>query len=240
MVVTDKRILVVDDEEIVRDSCKRTLTEAGYDVRTVESGHDALKACRAEKFDVMLTDLKMPDMDGIEVIRSVTKEFPELRVVVITGYPSHDTANQAASLGISDYLEKPLSPQRLSEATAAALTRAPRHTATVFPSMATDAAEPCESAQTETKELAESMPRRATSNRTRLAVLIALGFLAGVTVAYVISPGYALAWLALGTAVASGTVVGLLSDSASGERGVSESEWQEAKEAFRESRKASC
>lgn len=237
MVETGKRVLVVDDEEVVRDSCKRSLTEAGYDVRTVESGHDALEACRAEQFDVMLTDLKMPDMDGIEVIRSVTKEFPELRVVVITGYPSRDTAKQAASLGISDYLEKPLSPQRLSEATAAALTRAPRHTASVFPSAEIAAAE---SSRTDPKEAAEAMPRHSASNRTRLGVLIALGFLAGVTVAYVISPGHGLAWLALGTAVASGTVVGLLSDAVSGERGVSESEWQQAEEAFRESRKASC
>ena len=84
MVAVEKRILVVDDEEIVRESCRRVLTEAGYAVRTVANGRDALRMCRAEHFDVMLTDLRMADMDGIDVIRAVAQECPGVRVVVIT------------------------------------------------------------------------------------------------------------------------------------------------------------
>ena len=125
MVVVDKRVLVVDDEEIVRNSCKRALTDAGYAVRTAGSGRDALKLFRDEPFDVMLTDLKMPDMDGFDVIQAVTKEFPEVRVVIITGYPSRESADRAEKLGIFDYLEKPLSPGRLSAATAEALSPSP-------------------------------------------------------------------------------------------------------------------
>ncbi len=126
MVTVDKRILVVDDEQIVRDSCERTLRDEGYVVRSVASGQEALLACRDEPFDVMLTDLRMPDMDGIEVIRAVAKEFPEVRVVMITGYPGRNSAEQAEALGIFEYLEKPLNPKRLSEVTAEALASPPR------------------------------------------------------------------------------------------------------------------
>ena len=132
MVAVDKRILVVDDEKIVRDSCQRTLTDEGYAVRTVASGREALLACRDEPFDVMLIDLRMPDMDGIEVARVVAKEFPGVRVVVITGYPGRKSAEQAAALGVFEYLEKPLSPQRLNEVTAEALASPPRYASADF------------------------------------------------------------------------------------------------------------
>ena len=131
MVSAEKRVLVVDDEQIVRESCKHVLTDAGYVVRTVANGRDALKACRAESFDMMLTDLKMPDMDGLEVVRAVVKEFPEVRTVIITGYPSPETAEQGEKLGIFDYLRKPLSPERFSAAAAAVLARPARRTAPV-------------------------------------------------------------------------------------------------------------
>lgn len=132
MVRIHKRILVVDDEKIVRDSCERTLTDEGYLVRTVASGREALLACRDEPIDLMLTDLRMPDMDGIEVIRAVADEFPEIRVVMITGYPGRKSAEQAEELGIFEYLEKPLSPRRLSEVTAQAMASPPRFTSPDF------------------------------------------------------------------------------------------------------------
>jgi CheY-like chemotaxis protein len=125
MVAHTGRVLVVDDEQIVRDSCERVLRDAGYTVRTAGNGHDALKACRDAPVDVMLTDLKMPDMQGLDVIRAVAKEFPQVRVVIITGYPSRETALQAGRLGVFDYLEKPLSPERLNAATAGALAEPP-------------------------------------------------------------------------------------------------------------------
>ena len=123
MVAAVKRVLVVDDEEIVRESYKLALTEAGYEVRTVPNGREAISACRAEHFDVMLADIRMPDMDGLEVSQVVVHEFPEVRVIVITGYPSSESAARAKRLGVSDYLQKPVAPDRLSAATAAALAR---------------------------------------------------------------------------------------------------------------------
>ena len=150
MVAIKKRILVVDDEAIVRESCKLALTDAGYAVRTVASGRDAIQACRAEPFDVMLADLRMPDMDGLEVARIVANEFPEVRVVIITGYPSKASAEQAANLGIFDYLEKPLNPDRLSEATAAVLARRPRPKTTNL-----------QSGEPDTKTMPEAQPAAA-------------------------------------------------------------------------------
>ncbi len=123
MVAALKRVLVVDDEEIVRESYKLALTDAGYEVRAVPNGREAIQACRNEHFDVMLADIRMPDMDGLEVSRVIAREFPDVRVIVITGYPSPESAARARKLGVSDYLQKPVAPDRLSAATAAALAR---------------------------------------------------------------------------------------------------------------------
>lgn len=212
MVVANKRVLVVDDESIVCESYRLALIDAGYDVRTVATGQEAIQACRSERFDVMLADLRMPDMDGMEVAKIVCREFPELRVLMITGYPSRESAEQAARLGISDYLQKPLSPERLSEATAAALARPQRIPA---PASATAPVRP-EARKAEAKEPeSEAIPsrQRASSNKfAREAVLVSVGFLAGVTVAYFLAPVHILAYLMVGTAIASGTILGLLSD----------------------------
>ncbi len=129
MVATNKRVLVVDDEAIVCKSYERVLTDAGYSVCTARSGRDALKACRAEPFDVVLADLKMPDMDGLEVTRKVKKEFPQVQILIITGYPTQQSADEARGLGVFEYLSKPLAPERLSAVTAAALSPPAEQTA---------------------------------------------------------------------------------------------------------------
>ena len=208
MVAVEKRILVVDDEEIVRESCRRVLTEAGYAVRTAANGRDALRVCRAEHFDVMLTDLRMADMDGMEVIRAVTQEHPTMRVVVITGYPSRESVEQAEELGVADYLEKPLSPVRLSEATAAALSRPQARPASVAATL--PAAAPVEMQPRARVEPAVA-PQTA-GGVTRLVVTGSIGFLLGVGAAYFVAPSHGLAYLLVGTAIASGTLLGLFSD----------------------------
>ncbi|MCU0962497.1 MAG: response regulator [Pirellulaceae bacterium] len=123
MVAATQRILVVDDEEIVRESYRLVLADAGYDVRTVSNGREALEVCRAEHFDVVLADIRMPDMDGLEMSREVVRDFPGTRVIVITGYPSPESAERARRLGVSDYLQKPVPPDQLTAVTAAALAR---------------------------------------------------------------------------------------------------------------------
>jgi len=107
------KILIIDDEDIVRMSCHRALEPEGYGIRMVKSGADGLKLLENETFDLVLTDLKMPDMDGIEVLRRVKESWPETEVMLITGYGTVATAVNAIKLGAFDYIEKPFKPDEL-------------------------------------------------------------------------------------------------------------------------------
>jgi len=115
------RILVVDDEDIVRISCSRTLSPEGYEVRLAKNGVEGLKMASEERFDLVLTDLKMPDMDGIEVLRIIKEKWPETAVIIVTGYQTVDTAVKAIKLGAYDYIEKPFTPDALISAVAEAM-----------------------------------------------------------------------------------------------------------------------
>jgi DNA-binding NtrC family response regulator len=115
------KILVVDDENIVRTSCVRALSPEGYEVKTAQNGYEGLTILKDEKFDLVLTDLKMPDMDGIEVLRTIKDKWPEVEVIVITGYQTVDTAVKSIKLGAFDYIEKPFTPDALISAVGRAL-----------------------------------------------------------------------------------------------------------------------
>lgn len=115
------RILVIDDEDIVRTSCNRSLTPEGYEVKMARNGIDGMKMLENEKFDLVLTDLKMPDMDGIEVLRRIKVEWPQVEVIIITGYQTVDTAVKSIKLGAYDYIEKPFTPDALIAAVKKAL-----------------------------------------------------------------------------------------------------------------------
>ncbi len=107
------RILVIDDESIVRKSCSRTLSPEGYEVKVSQSGVEALKMLEEESFDLVLTDLKMPDIDGIEVLKKIKERWPQTEVIIITGYQTVDTAVKSIKLGAFDYIEKPFTPDAL-------------------------------------------------------------------------------------------------------------------------------
>ncbi len=107
------RILVVDDEEIVRTSCKRTLVPEGYDLRMARNGVEAMELLAEEQADLILTDLKMPDMDGIELLTRVKQDWPSTEVIIITGYQTVETAVKSIKLGAFDYIEKPFTPDSL-------------------------------------------------------------------------------------------------------------------------------
>jgi DNA-binding response OmpR family regulator len=109
------RILVVDDEEIARLSLSQILRLEGYAVRSVESGEIALNALQEISYDLMILDLKMPGMNGMEVLRRVIKDFPQVRVIVLTAYGSMDTAIQALRNHAHDYLLKPARPGQIVE-----------------------------------------------------------------------------------------------------------------------------
>jgi len=114
-------ILVVDDEPVVLKSCERILGPEGYSVRTTTSPVEALSLLEGDSFDLVITDIKMPEMDGIEFMRQVRKKSPDMNIVLITGYPSQESIKEALSLRIIDYLPKPFSPALLSDVAANAL-----------------------------------------------------------------------------------------------------------------------
>lgn len=101
------RILVVDDESGPRDVLKTALFQEGYEVRCAEGGRRALDLFEKEKFDLLLVDIKMPDMSGIDLLRKVQERSPETLVILITGYASLDSAMEAIRAGAYDYLTKP-------------------------------------------------------------------------------------------------------------------------------------
>ena len=107
------RILVVDDELIVRDSLKDWLVEDGFDVDTAESGPDALEKITKQPYHLMLLDIKMPEMDGVEVLKRSKDMRPELPVVMMTAYATVETAVEAMKIGALDYLMKPFDPDTL-------------------------------------------------------------------------------------------------------------------------------
>ena len=108
------RILVVDDEEIVRESLSEWLQEDGYSVETAPDGEAAVSRMKAEPWAVLLVDLKMPGMDGLQVLEEARKLRPDSQVVIMTGYATVDTAVKAMKTGAYDYLVKPFEPEELS------------------------------------------------------------------------------------------------------------------------------
>jgi excisionase family DNA binding protein len=115
------RILVVDDEPAVRDLLSKTLTMADYDVDSADDGPSAIEKLRTVEYDLCITDLKMPGMDGLSVIREARKLAADLRVIIITGYSTEASAIEAINLGVSGYLTKPFRLPRILAATARAL-----------------------------------------------------------------------------------------------------------------------
>lgn len=115
------RILVVDDEAAVRDLVAKTLASADYDVETASDGPEALTRLRASEYDLLITDLKMPGMDGLSVIREARRHAAEMPIVIITGYSTEASAIEAINLGVQGYLTKPFRVPRVLFVTARAL-----------------------------------------------------------------------------------------------------------------------
>ena len=116
-------ILIVDDEEVVRRSYSRVLSGAHCHTESAVNGDEALRALARAAFDVVLLDLRMPGQDGITVLKAIKQRWPESEVVVITGYPSVETAKEAVRLGACEYLAKPVDPDVVIHATRGAVLR---------------------------------------------------------------------------------------------------------------------
>jgi CheY-like chemotaxis protein/glycine cleavage system H lipoate-binding protein len=109
------RILAVDDEKIILDSFRKTLVLAGYSIDTVERGSEVLGLIRKNDYDFVFTDLKMPEMDGVEVTKAVKHLRPDIDVIVVTGYASIETAVETVKFGAVDYVQKPFTEDELLE-----------------------------------------------------------------------------------------------------------------------------
>lgn len=104
-----KRILVVDDEETVCNALKRFLTKKGYDVTTVLSGKEAVTKVKQERPHIVLLDIRMPDMDGIETLKRIKEIDKEVGIVMITAIDEDETGRECIKLGAYDYITKPCS-----------------------------------------------------------------------------------------------------------------------------------
>jgi CheY-like chemotaxis protein len=107
------RILAVDDESIILDSFRKILVVAGFSIDTVQKGQEALGLILKNDYDFVFTDLKMPEMDGLEVTKAVKHLRPDIDVIVITGYASIETAVETMKFGAMDYVQKPFTEDEL-------------------------------------------------------------------------------------------------------------------------------
>ncbi|MEC7641631.1 MAG: sigma-54 dependent transcriptional regulator [Nitrospinota bacterium] len=106
---TEKRVLIVDDESEMRIALEATLQREGYQIALSENGRAALNRLQNETFDLVLTDMRMPEMGGLELLRSIKKRFPKTHVVMMTAYGTIDSAVESMKEGAFDYLMKPFS-----------------------------------------------------------------------------------------------------------------------------------
>ncbi|MBF0566384.1 MAG: NAD(P)H-dependent oxidoreductase subunit E [Nitrospirae bacterium] len=120
------KVLFVDDDPIVIKSCKYAMEDSGLDLTGVTSPVEALKLIGENDYDVVVTDIVMPEIDGFELIRRTKAMKPDIGIVVITGYSSQQNIRDAIEMGIIDYLAKPFTPNMLTEVMAKALTLAIR------------------------------------------------------------------------------------------------------------------
>ena len=111
----NRRVLIVDDEAIVRESIKEWLKDTGFDVTTAESGEEALDMMKKQDFGVVILDFRLPQKTGIEVLKEVKAVKPDIKSIIITAYPSDESADEAKKLGVIDYLIKPIVPEDLEK-----------------------------------------------------------------------------------------------------------------------------
>jgi len=114
------RVLVVDDEKDFLESLVRRLGLRGMDALGVASGDEALETLSERSFDVVVLDIKMPGMDGIDVLRAIRREHAGTAVLVLTGHASQELSEEGRSLGAFDYLIKPVKLEKILERIAAA------------------------------------------------------------------------------------------------------------------------
>lgn len=117
----DGRILIIDDEATLRQTLARILQRAGFEATTVSNGREGLAILSEQVFDLVYLDIRMPDMSGLDVLKTIHAQFPELPVILFTAQPDLHSAVEALRRGAIDYLMKPLKPQMIIDRTRAVL-----------------------------------------------------------------------------------------------------------------------
>ena len=111
--MADEKIIIVDDEADVLELCERILTGKGYQVTTVSDGNEAIKIAGTEHFDLLLSDIRMPGMDGLEIAQAITQVDQGVVCVLMTGYSTMDMVIEALKLGVDEFILKPFGPDEL-------------------------------------------------------------------------------------------------------------------------------
>jgi DNA-binding response OmpR family regulator len=114
-----RNILIIDDEAGLRQTLARILHQAGWDVITASNGPEALELLAANQTDLVYLDLRLPDMNGLEILKEIRRKYASLPVILLTAYGSLQTSVEALRLGVTDYLLKPIKPAALLDRTAA-------------------------------------------------------------------------------------------------------------------------
>lgn len=109
------KIIIIDDEPIVGKRLKPALEKSGYEVEFYENSATALKRLGEEKFDIVVTDVRMDEVDGMEILDKVTENRPHVKVIMITGYATIEVAREAIAKGAFDVIAKPFKPNDLRE-----------------------------------------------------------------------------------------------------------------------------
>jgi DNA-binding NtrC family response regulator len=111
--VPEPGILIVDDEKNIRLTMSQTLTPLGYEVNTAVNGEDALKQLAEKDFRLILLDLKMPGVDGMEVLREVVNLRPDIRIIIVSAHGTVENAVETIKLGAVDFIQKPFAPKEI-------------------------------------------------------------------------------------------------------------------------------
>ena len=133
-----RKVLVVDDDPVVGKSFDRVLSDKGYLVTTAENAHEALEQMRRGEYDLVVTDIRMPGMDGLELAETVKARRPWTPVLIVTGFGDDAAEKRAKAAGVTAFLHKPLSPEMIEDSTAEAL-RTATPAAAVMPTEAMSA-----------------------------------------------------------------------------------------------------
>jgi DNA-binding NtrC family response regulator len=124
--VKEMKILVVDDDAIVIKSCRRILEAEGFEVTSVPSADEALEKIKYYEFDLLLMDVKMPKHDGIFLMREIKKNWPDIPIIVMSGYPTPETIADVLKLGATQFIPKPFRPDELVKSVRQVIQKTPR------------------------------------------------------------------------------------------------------------------